>query len=276
MLALCRHAFRNILGKGDGSGRRDIARSSLCPVRSEHRKTFIVSPFCILWRHLKMPTNTIAADSHAEMPLGTAIAVTHASIRDVPEMAALHAQTNPRSYLTLLGAPVLLSMYRHFTRSSYGIALVAKDAKGRMAGVAIGCERPHRFYRGLGLAMLPAYAWSLISQWFAQGSSGVGPAKRYRHQNNLFPRQDIVYFTQLNVAPTFQKLRVGSTLARAIYDEAIRRGYHSVYLITDRDNAPMRALQAKMGCKLVDQFTTPAGIQRCLYLKELGPDQRRV
>lgn len=161
-------------------------------------------------------------------------------------------------------------MYRHFIRNPKGIALVAKDESTQaVAGVAIGCEYPRRFYRGLALAMLPAYIWSSIIRFFSRDSLGVGATKRYQHQDRLFPSQDIVYFTQVNVSPDFQKRLVGSLLSEAMYEEARRRGHCVVYLITDRDNAPMRALQARMGSIVVREFKTPSGISRCLYLKEL-------
>jgi ribosomal protein S18 acetylase RimI-like enzyme len=205
------------------------------------------------------------------MSQSSGITVESAKLQDLPEIVEIHTQTNPDSYLTLLGKPVLLSMYKHFIRHPYGIALVAKDDRGEIGGVAIGCEYPRRFYRRLALAVAPAYLWTLPARIFRSGPSGAGPAKRYQSQDNLFPRQDILYFTQLNVAEAFQRRRVGSALAGAMYDEALRRGHCEVYLITDRDNSSVRALHEKMGCKLVREFTTPAGIQRCLYLKELEP-----
>ena len=216
------------------------------------------------------PTET-PVDGHAETSNSAGIAVESAKLQDLAEIVAIHTQTNPDSYLTLLGKPVLSSMYKHFMRHPYGIALVAKDQSGEIAGVAIGCEYPRRFYRGLALSVLPAYLWTSLLRLFRSGSVGVGPAKRYQSQDNLFPRQDILYFTQLNVSPAFQRRRVGSALAHAMYDEARRRGRCAVYLITDRDNTSVRALHEKMGCKLVREFTTPAGIERCLYLKELAP-----
>jgi ribosomal protein S18 acetylase RimI-like enzyme len=216
------------------------------------------------------PTET-PIDGHVKASQSSGIAVESAKLQDLPEIVAIHAQTNPESYLTCLGTTVLSSMYRHFIRGRYGIGLVAKDESGKIAGVAIGCEYPRRFYRTLALAVLPAYLWTSAARLFRPGPVGVGPAKRYQSQDNLFPKQDIVYFTQLNVAPAFQRRRVGSALAHAMYDEAVLRGHCAVYLITDRDNTSVRALHEKMGCKLVREFTTPAGIERCLYHKELGP-----
>jgi len=216
------------------------------------------------------PTETLI-DGHAKTSNSETIAVESAKLQDLPEIVEIHTQTNPESYLTLLGRPVLLSIYKHFIRHSYGIALVAKNEFGQIAGVAIGCEYPRRFYRRLALAVLPAYLWTSAARLFRPGSVGAGPAKRYRSQDNLFPKQDIVYFTQLNVAPAFQRRRVGSALAHAMYDEAVGRGHCEVYLITDRDNSSVRALHEKMGCKLIREFRTPAGIERCLYLKELAP-----
>ena len=208
---------------------------------------------------------------HTNTTIPSTISVESARFEDLSDIVTIHIQTNPESYLTLLGKPVLFSMYRHFIRHPYGIGLVAKDETGEIAGVAIGCEYPRRFYRRLALAVLPAYLWTSLARLFRRGSVGVGPAKRYQHQDNLFPKQDIVYFTQLNVSPAFQRRRVGSTLARATYDETMHRGYCTAYLITDRDNASVRALHEKMGCKLVREFTTPAGTTRCSVINELAP-----
>jgi ribosomal protein S18 acetylase RimI-like enzyme len=214
-------------------------------------------------------TRMISANARTDNPRPSMI-VEPARLEDVSEMVRIHAATNPDSYLTQLGQSVLSSIYRHFIRDSKGIALVAKDGSTQaVAGAAIGCEYPRRFYRRLALATLPAYICSSAMRLFSKESLGVGPAKRYQHQDRLFPKQDIVYFTQLNVSLTFQRRRVGSTLASAMYEEARSRGHLVVYLITDQDNASVRALHERMGCILVREFKTPSGISRCLYVKKL-------
>lgn len=217
-----------------------------------------------------MITQKVSADGQNELSRSSMIVTEPADPEDLTEMVELHIQANPDSYLTGLGRPVLSSIYKYYICNPRGIALLAKDSATRsIAGVAVGCDHPRRFFRRLAMASLPAYLWTVLSQLLHRDLPNVGATKRYQHQVNLFPTQDIVYFSQLHVSPSFQRRRVGSTLALAMYDEVKRRGYRTVYLITDQDNASVRALHEKMGCGLVKEFTTPSGVDRCLYIKEL-------
>ncbi len=203
------------------------------------------------------------------------IEVRPARPEDLPEIVEIHVQTNPDSYLTVLGKPVLSSMYRHFIYNGRGIALVAQDASSQaLVGVAIGCEYPRRFYRGLTLAMLPAYMWSSIRRRFAHKLLGVGLVRSCIRQESLSPERDVVCFTQLNVSPGFQRRGVGGMLATAMYNEARNRGHLAIYLINNQENDSLRTLYEKMGCTLVHKFTTRSGIPRCLYLRNLeaGPN----
>ena len=159
-----------------------------------------------------------------------------------------------RTLLSDLGLPFVWRYYQIAQVDSTVIGICAISSSGQLFGWAMGSPHPDRITSKLRsplywffLQMLritlthPVVLWQLISSVFSAGHSDV--------------KEGTVELTYIGVAADQRGKGVGEMLLHAFFQESRSRGYRSVILSVENQNAAAISLYAKAGFKVIDTFS---------------------
>jgi ribosomal protein S18 acetylase RimI-like enzyme len=156
---------------------------------------------------------------------------------DVGDAARLHRRAFPNFFLSSLGEPFLVQLYRGFLADPSAVALTAYDESDQLTGLAVGTIQPSGFFRRLLARRWPAFAVAGVRAVVRH--PGAAPrliaAIRYRGGNGV-ATGDGALLSSICVDPACQGSGTGGRLLRAWMAEARRRGAPCAFLTTDAEH----------------------------------------
>lgn len=157
---------------------------------------------------------------------------------DIPEIVDIHVQAFDGFFLTSLGKPFLVELYKAFYTRNDGILRVLCDCDGSIIGFAGGAIRPDFFYKDLrkkrgfvflikmipALFKMPILAFKKL--WYAVFYKGDKPASL----------TDSVLLSSIAIKPELKGNSFGKMLLDDYESVVGTRGFKSIYLTTDKYN----------------------------------------
>lgn len=173
--------------------------------------------------------------------------------RDASAIAALHRRLFPEYRSTSLGPRFCARMYRRYATTDGAFGFVIWRG-GERAGFVVGGgpgvhARINRSLRGAAaaaLAMRPALAWKSVT---GSLSLRVSKGRRMSSSHSVpHPRhQRAAKLVLIGVKENARGTGAAAELLDAFREEAARRGFDTVCLVVNRNNARARASYAKAG-----------------------------
>ncbi|HUA84884.1 MAG TPA: GNAT family N-acetyltransferase [Bryobacteraceae bacterium] len=191
---------------------------------------------------------------------GRAGMVRRAEPADIPEVARIHVQAFPKSFLTALGRPFLQVYYRLVSSDPGGIFLVHENSTG-IDGFAAGFLQPLEFYRRMKDARWTILRCLLLAvgrrPWVARRIlyhvRQMMLGKRREHSNEC-------ELSSIGVAPQASHRGIGTALVQTFLDTAWSHGASCVYLTTDAvGNAEVESFYRRLGFELRGDFSQYSG-----------------
>jgi ribosomal protein S18 acetylase RimI-like enzyme len=189
--------------------------------------------------------------------------------RDIDDVVAVHMRSFPGFFLSKLGAPFLLLLYRELLNDPSGIALVSKHNE-EVQGFVAGTTEPKGFYRRL-----------LTGKWISFARASLVPALRhpsflprllqaFRKTGDEAVNEGCGLLMSIAVDPQCQTRGIGTGLVHGFLAECRQRGLSSVHLTTDRsENDRTNRFYLKLGFTVSSITTTPQGRSMNDYRIEL-------
>lgn len=190
---------------------------------------------------------------------------------DVRPLARLHRAAFPGFFLSSLGEPFLVQLYRGFLADDSAVNVVARADDGAVLGAIVGTTSPAAFYGrlarrrwpGIGLACArvvlsrPKVAWRLLRSVGYRGGEGIG--------------EGAALLSSICVAPQEQGVGLGRRLLETWMGEVARRGVDTALLTTDADNnEAVNRFYQKHGWTVSSTYRTPEGRLMNNYSTTLG------
>lgn len=180
-------------------------------------------------------------------------------------LAKLHASEIQGGFLTSLGMPVLVRLYRAISRSPHAFILVAEN-EGQITGFLCASTSTKRVYRQVLLTawpmLLPVLArkllrWSTLRRcWetlrYPGEASGPG-----------LPGAEILNFC---VDGSRQGRGIGRALFTAMQEEYRRRGISQIRIVTGAGQQSAIRFYDKMGARLAGRLEVHANVESRMYV----------
>ena len=189
---------------------------------------------------------------------------------DVRPLARLHREAFPGLFLSTLGEPFLVQLYRGFLTDDSAVCVVARGADGSVQGAAVGTIEPVGFFGRLVRNRWPGFILASVRAVVSNPKAAprLLRAVRYRGENRAGAQGALL--SSICVDPAIQGAGVGRTLVETWTHEVASRGIDTAILTTDADDndAVNRFYQAQ-GWALSDKHTTREGRSMNRYTKRL-------
>ena len=187
---------------------------------------------------------------------------------DLKRVVDIHLSAFPGFFLTYLGSRFLRELYAAILADSTGIAFVAQDAGGGLAGFVAGTTNPAGFYRRLIRRRLVRFAFASVAPLLRRPVIMTRLLRALSKPNEGAAPVGTALLMSLAVAGEYQGTGAGRDLTGAFIREAFERGSTGVRLTTDRNaNDRVNAFYQSQGFRLVRTFTTPEGREMNEYEK---------
>lgn len=201
----------------------------------------------------------------------TSVALGPLVAADVRPMARLHRAAFPGFFLSELGEPFLVQLYRGFLADASTVSVVAREPEGALLGAAVGTIAPERFFRRLLRSRWPGFV--LASARAAAVSPAVAPrlvrALRYRGGTSTGSTGGAL-LSSICVDPAARGRGVGRQLIDAWCQQVADRGVGRAYLATDADhNDAVNYFYQANGWILHESYCTREGRAMSCYMKTL-------
>ena len=186
-------------------------------------------------------------------------------IKDVPQVADLHALVFPDYFLTHMGNSFLIRFYKHFLPRP-GIALVAFDGQ-QCVGFVAGTAQPEYFFTGFYRKNLLPIVLITLQQLILDGYIRTEISKRAGHVGTafkaVFPKKAIKSATVGNhtgessadllgigVHPIYRGKGIADALVRQFCDVLISEGIKTVSLTVRQNNFGAIGFYKKTGWQI--------------------------
>lgn len=186
--------------------------------------------------------------------------VRRAGPADISEIAAIHVQAFPKSFLSELGPPFLKVYYRLVWSDPGGIVLVHENS-GEIDGFAAGFLRPDQFYRRMKDAR-----WSMLGCLIGAVVKRPWLARRiFYHVRRIMLGKRRTHpgeceLSSIGVRPDRRGRGMGKALARKFLEAAWNGGVACVGLTTDaHENDGVNLLYQGLGFELRECFEQYGG-----------------
>lgn len=178
---------------------------------------------------------------------------------DIEDVVTVHLRAFPGFFLSQLGPPFLLLLYKELLNDPSGIALVCKHNQ-EVLGFVAGTTEPQGFYKRL-----------LIGKWISFARASLVPTLRhpgfvprllnaFRKTGDEAVDEGCGLLMSVAVDPQCQSKGVGTELVHGFLVECRKRGLSSVHLTTDRlDNDYTNRFYLRLGFTVSNIITTPQG-----------------
>jgi len=173
---------------------------------------------------------------------------------DLPSVVALHRKCLTNSVLARFGERFLHVLYRSYLESGVSVNLVVEDEGMVKAFISVTTDLDgqsaytfERYAWRLARALLPAI---LRRPWLVYRAV---ESFRYRKKAGLPGVEAEMLF--IAVEPELRKRGVATDLIGEALRRMAARGVREVKVSTDRDNAPVNALLARLGFAVRREFT---------------------
>lgn len=190
---------------------------------------------------------------------------------DVPALVRLHRSTFPGFFLTQLGEPFLVQLYRGYLADPTAVTVVAHGLDGSIGGAVVGTTEPAGFFRRLLKTQWPGFALASLRAVLARPSSAGRLLRAVRYRGDVPSGGSGALLSSVCVAVEAQGTGMGGRLLDTWTRELHQRGVHTAFLTTDADhNEAVNNFYARRGWVLDRHFTTREGRSMNRYTISLG------
>lgn len=179
---------------------------------------------------------------------------------DVRPLARLHRSAFPGFFLTELGEPFLVQLYRGYLADPTAVTVVAHGVDGSVRGSVVGTTEPAGFFHRLLKTQWPGFAVASVRAVFGRPGSTGRLLRAVRYRGDVPSSATGALLSSVCVDVDAQGTGVGGRLVDAWTQEVHRRGVHNAFLTTDADNNDeVNSFYARRGWVLDERFTTREG-----------------
>jgi len=179
---------------------------------------------------------------------------------DVRPLARLHRAAFPGFFLTTLGEPFLVQLYRGYLADHTAVTVVARAADGSVRGAVIGTTEPAGFFSRLLKKQLPGFALAAARAVVVSPRAGRRLLRALCYRGDASPGATGALLSSICVDATAQGTGLGGQLLEAWTQEVQRRGIGSAFLTTDAtDNDDVNRFYEQRGWVLSERYITREG-----------------
>ncbi|MBN1173939.1 MAG: GNAT family N-acetyltransferase [Micromonosporaceae bacterium] len=191
---------------------------------------------------------------------------------EVRQVARLHEQAFPGFFLSALGEPFLVQLYRGFLKDSSAVTVVARDREGRILGAVVGTTAPAGFFKRLLQRQCLGFILASL-QAVARNPAAVTRLLRAVTYRGVAPGSSGgALLSSICVVPSARGTGLGRRLLRQWTSEVARRGVSTAFLTTDANgNATVNRFYQAQGWVLSETFRTREGRSMNCYTTRTDP-----
>lgn len=189
---------------------------------------------------------------------------------DARPLARLHRVAFPGFFLSSLGEPFLVELYRGFAADDSTVGIVAWDADGTVRGSIVGTTQPAGFFSRLVKRRGARFALASSRPVLRHPSTMLRLLRGVRYRAPAPAGASGAMLSSLCVDPRSQGAGIGRLLLTEWTDEVTRRGASSAFLTTDADsNNAVNGFYRAAGWIPSSCFVTREGRRMNCYTKKL-------
>jgi len=190
---------------------------------------------------------------------------------DVPVLARLHVSAFPGFFLSTLGEPFLVQMYRGFLTDPSAVCVVARDEGGDVIGAVVGTVQPAGFFSRLLRRRWPGFVLASIGAVIRNPAAAPRLLAAVRYRGGPRAGDDGALLSSICVDRAAQGGGVGRELIAAWERAVSDLGVDTASLTTDADdNFAVNRFYQSRGWELASTYLTNGGRSMNLYKKKLG------
>ncbi len=179
---------------------------------------------------------------------------------DVRPLATLHRIAFPGFFLTALGEPFLVQLYRGYLADPTAVTVVARSADRSIRGAVIGTTEPAGFFGRLLKRQWPGLVLASARAVLTRPSSTPRLLRAVRYRGDTPPGVEGALLSSICVEAGARGEGVGGQLVDAWVREVRRRGLQSAFLMTDADdNDAVNGFYGRHGWVLDERYITHEG-----------------
>lgn len=179
---------------------------------------------------------------------------------DVQPLARLHRVAFPGFFLSTLGEPFLVQLYRGYLNDPAAVTMVARRADGSIAGAVVGTTEPAGFFGRLLRRRWAGFALAAARAVVVTPRATPRLLRALRYRGDTPPDASGALLSSICVDASTRDAGIGGRLLEAWLQEVRHRDVHAAFLTTDAEsNEAVNRFYHRRGWTLVDRYTTREG-----------------